>query len=48
VPLKKAPYWTDLYYRMVEHYFWKPQEIGRKSVREGRSHPWDHWMLTGI
>lgn len=43
MPLKKAPYWTDLYYRVVEHYFWRPQAIGRKSDPEGPSRPWDHW-----
>jgi len=44
MPLEKAPYWTDLYYRVVEHYFWKPQGIGRKSDPEKPSHPWKYWQ----
>lgn len=44
MPLEKAPYWTDLYYRVVEHYFWKPQGIGRKSDPDKPSHPWRYWQ----
>jgi hypothetical protein len=43
MPLEKAPYWTDLYYRVVEHYFWRPQNIGRKSNPEGTPKAWKHW-----
>lgn len=41
--LIKAPYWTDLYYHVVEHYFWRPQAIGRISDRRKPPQPWDHW-----
>lgn len=41
--LKKAPYWTDLYYSLVEHYFWRPQDIGRKAHPDMPSHPWAYW-----
>jgi len=41
MPLDKAPYWTDLYYDIIENYFWAPQTIGRKSA--GPSHPWNFW-----
>jgi len=40
--LRKAPYWTELYYQIVEHYFWRPQAIGRRSDPSKR-HPWDYW-----
>lgn len=43
MPLKKAPYWTDLYYSIVEHYFWRPQAIGRKAHPDAPRHSWDHW-----
>ena len=43
MPLEKAPYWTDLYYRVVEHYFWAPQRIGRKSDPKRTSRPWQYW-----
>jgi hypothetical protein len=43
MPLEKAPYWTDLYYRVVEHYFWSPHRIGRKSDPEAARWPWNHW-----
>jgi len=41
--LKKAPYWTDLYYSLVEHYFWRPQDIGRKAHPDLPSQPWAYW-----
>jgi hypothetical protein len=43
VALIKAPYWTDLYYDVVEHYFWRPQAIGRISDRTKPARNWDHW-----
>jgi len=43
VALKKALYWTDLYYDVVEHYFWRPQDIGRKSDPDRPRRPWAHW-----
>lgn len=43
VGLKKAPYWTDLYYDVVEHYFWRPQAIGRISDPKKTPRHWDHW-----
>lgn len=43
VALEKAPYWTDLYYHVVEHYFWRPQAIGRISDRTKPARHWDHW-----
>ncbi len=43
MPLEKAPHWTDLYYRIVEHYFWRPQAIGRISDPQKTSHPWNSW-----
>lgn len=46
MPLEKAPYWTDLYYRVVEYYFWRPQAIGRKSDPGRTSQPWKHWKDT--
>lgn len=42
--LEKAPYWTDLYYQVVEHYFWRPQAIGRISDPDKTAHPWKHWQ----
>jgi hypothetical protein len=42
--LQKAPYWTDLYYQVVEHYFWRPQAIGRISDPQKPSRPWSHWQ----
>ena len=42
--VEKAPHWTDLYYRIVEHYFWKPQEIGRISNPKKPSQKWGHWL----
>ena len=42
--LEKAPYWTDLYYQVVEHYFWRPQAIGRISDPSKPAHPWKHWQ----
>lgn len=41
--LKKAPHWTDLYYDIVEHYFWRPQDIGRQSVPDKPARKWAHW-----
>lgn len=41
--LRKAPYWTDLYYSIVEHYFWRPQAIGRKAHPDAPRYSWDHW-----
>lgn len=41
--LENAPYWTDLYYSVVEYYFWRPQAIGRKSDPDKPSRPWNHW-----
>jgi len=43
VALEKAPYWTDLYYDVVEHYFWRPQAIGRISDRTKPARHWRHW-----
>jgi hypothetical protein len=43
VALEKAPYWTDLYYHVVEHYFWRPQAIGRISDRKKPAKHWEHW-----
>lgn len=40
--LKKAPYWTELYYKVVSSYFWRPQDIGRMAV-PGKSRPWSDW-----
>ncbi len=31
MPLEEAPYWTELYYRLVEHYFCSPHHIDCKS-----------------
>lgn len=41
--LRKAPYWTDLYYKVLEEYFWRPQDIGRKSDPSKPSRPWSFW-----
>ena len=41
--LKKASHWTELYYRVVEHYFWRPQAIGRKADPNKKSRSWDYW-----
>ena len=41
--LEKAPYWTDLYYDVVAHYFWRPQDIGRKSDPEKQPRHWNYW-----
>ena len=41
--LKRAPYWTDLYYDVVEHYFWRPQAIGRIADRTKPAKNWGHW-----
>lgn len=41
--LKKAPYWTDLYYHVIEHYYWRPQAIGRISDHTKIPRPWAHW-----
>lgn len=41
--LEKAPSWTDLYYQIVEHYFWRPQAIGRISDPDKPANPWNHW-----
>jgi len=43
--LEKAQYWTDLYYDVVKHYFWRPQDIGRKAPPspKPRRPGWDHW-----
>ncbi len=41
--LEKAPYWTDLYYQVIEHYFWRPQAIGRISDESKTPKPWKHW-----
>jgi len=43
MPLRKAPYWTDLYYRVVEHYFWRPQAIGRRADPEKKRRSWRYW-----
>lgn len=44
--LQKAPFWTDLYYQVVEHYFWSPQAIGRISNPNKPGKPWAHWRNT--
>ncbi len=44
MPIDKSPYWTELYYRIVEHYFWRPQDIGRKSDPAKPGHPWGYWQ----
>lgn len=41
--LRKAPFWTDLYYKVVEYYFWSPQVIGRISNPGKSAKPWHHW-----
>jgi hypothetical protein len=41
MPLEKSPYWTDLYYDIIENYFWSPQSIGRKTTKSGQ--PWSYW-----
>lgn len=41
--LQKAPFWTDLYYKIVEYYFWSPQVIGRISNPAKSAKPWRHW-----
>lgn len=41
--LQKAPFWTDLYYKVVEYYFWSPQVIGRISNPAKSAKPWLHW-----
>lgn len=41
--LQKAPFWTDLYYQVVQHYFWSPQRIGRISDPNKTGKPWAHW-----
>ena len=43
MPLEKTPYWTDLYYDVVEHYFWRPQAIGRISDQTKPSRHWTCW-----
>lgn len=43
MPLRKAQLWTDIYYRVVEEFFWRPQIIGRKSDPNRPSRPWSHW-----
>jgi len=41
MPLTTTLPWTSHYYSIVEHYFWEPGLIGRKS--HGETHPWDYW-----
>jgi len=41
--LEKARVWTDLYYEVVEYYFWEPQRIGRRRDPSRKSQPWDYW-----
>lgn len=43
MPLRKAPFWTDIYYRSVEEYFWRPQVIGRVTNPDKPSKPWSFW-----
>jgi hypothetical protein len=45
MPLEKSPSWTELYYQVVEHYFWRPQAIGRKANPKISPQPWVHWKL---
>lgn len=39
--LEKAPSWTDLYYQMVENYFWSPQLIGRSTLIQCAADPFE-------
>ncbi len=41
--LTRSSQWTDLYYKIVGHYFWNPAEIGRVSDKSKPSHHWRHW-----
>ncbi|MBN8490987.1 MAG: hypothetical protein J0M00_06120 [Burkholderiales bacterium] len=41
--LKNAPYWTDLYYQIVEHYYWSPQRFGRISDASKPARGWKFW-----
>ena len=40
--MKKLQHWTEQYYDQIEHYFWTPQDFGRKSNGKGLS--WGHWL----
>lgn len=40
----RTPTWTDQYYRIVEHYFWSPQRIGRQSCKDGKPRNWKYWQ----
>jgi len=43
MPLEPAPQWTDLYYDVVKHYFFRPQRIGRMTDPEKAGLGWAHW-----
>lgn len=40
--MKKLEDWTEQYYNQIEHYFWTPQDFGRKSNQKNL--PWSHWL----
>ena len=39
----KQANWTDIYYEIIEEYFWSPQWIGRISNPKRSPHPWSFW-----
>ncbi|MBN4050368.1 hypothetical protein JYT28_01280, partial [Desulfobulbus sp. AH-315-M07] len=41
--LEPAQQWTDFYYKVVEHYFWRPQGIGRMTDPSKSGLGWSHW-----
>jgi len=41
--MSPAPFWTDLYYHVVEYYFWRPQLIGRKALPGVPAKAWPEW-----
>jgi hypothetical protein len=43
MPLNEAKSWTELYYHVIEYYYWRPQLIGRSSARELTKQSWKDW-----